>query len=217
MRTRAPIVWSHFPALTATVAAMMVIQMNTNWNAYAQNPVSGREEGVERGQRDERERPSDPDRVRRPVEERADRRERGGRTRAYPLVRAALLGESRAELGREQGIGQEEEDPEEDQPGEGLGPEAAVAPIVSNPTIVQSRKNRMSRRPMLFLSFFFSSTAYWVVISTDSSNPARARHPPPRIPMLPGAEPSGAAPAAQTGRAATTSPGASPSEASAPR
>ena len=40
----------------------------------------------------------------------------------------------------------------------------------------------MSRRPMLFLSFFFSSTAYSVVISTDVEGPPRPPSSPPDQP-----------------------------------
>jgi hypothetical protein len=51
-------------------------------------------------------------------------------------------------------------------------PLAAAAPIVSSPTRVQIRKNRMSKRPKCFWSFFFSSRANAVVVSSRSSGSA---------------------------------------------
>ena len=38
-------------------------------------------------------------------------------------------------------------------------PYDATAPIVSTPTIVQTRKKRMSKRPKCFLSLAFSTTS----------------------------------------------------------
>ena len=43
------------------------------------------------------------------------------------------------------------------------GPLAATVPMVSIPTSVHSRKNKMSKRPKVFLSLAFSSSAAWVV------------------------------------------------------
>jgi hypothetical protein len=63
-----------------------------------------------------------PHRVREPVQDRVDRRDEAAPREPRPHVAAALAGERRAELRGQQGVRDEEEDRQEDEPGEALGP-----------------------------------------------------------------------------------------------
>ena len=71
-----------------------------------------------RGGRDEGERAADPERVRDPVEDGADAAPGTTPRHLHPLVRPALLGEGRSELGHDEGVGEQEEDGEDDEPRE---------------------------------------------------------------------------------------------------
>ena len=123
-RAQAPSVGTHLPCFSETMAAPMVNQMKTTAYRYFQAPPTGPKKVLNRGKRDDRERPADPDRVGDPVDDRVDGRQRASEGQPGPDIRAAFLRERRAELGDRQPVRQEEEDPEKDQPGETLGPVA---------------------------------------------------------------------------------------------
>ncbi len=67
------------------------------------------------------ERAADPDRIREPVEDGVDTRDEAPECEPCPDVAAALLGEGGTELGRQEGVGDEEQDGQDEQPGEALG------------------------------------------------------------------------------------------------
>ncbi len=77
----------------------------------------------ERAARQEAERASDPERVRDPVEHGAEAGRQAPVAELHPLVRAALLGERRAQLAHDERVGQEEENREDGDPEERLGAE----------------------------------------------------------------------------------------------
>ena len=103
--------------------------------------------------RDDGHRAAQPHRRPRPVEQRRERAGEAAERGPHPDVRAALLGDRRAELGAGERRRDEEDDEQHDQPGERLPPPTAIAPIVSTTTIAEIRKKIVSSRPSSRRSF----------------------------------------------------------------
>ena len=121
-RVQAPMVGIHFPTRNETIAATTETQMNTSAKRYCHSAGQRREELAKGRDGEDRQRAADPDRVGDPVQHRIDRRDEAAEGQPRPHVGAALLRESRAELRRQQRVGEEEENGQEDEPGKRLWP-----------------------------------------------------------------------------------------------
>ena len=121
MRAQAPSVGIHLPTPKDRIAAQTPNQMNASANRYLPMFAEVAEERVEGRDRGDAEQAAHPHRVRQPVQDGVDRRHETPERQARPDVAAALARERGAELGGQEGVGHEEEDGQEDQPGEALG------------------------------------------------------------------------------------------------
>ena len=122
MRAQAPSVGIHLPTPKDRIAAHTPNQMNASAKRYLPTFPRSPKNVLNVVDGGDAEQAAHPHRVREPVEDGVDRGDEAPEREARPDVAAALARERRPELRGQEGVGHEEEDGQEDQPGEAFRP-----------------------------------------------------------------------------------------------